>query len=344
MPCQGCTSPSGATCNTGQCGCPGNQQNCNNQCTDTSSDKHNCGMCTHDCLGGACSNGTCQPVSVASQLGQSNGIALDSNYVYWANITGPQNGPGSVMKCALVGCTTPTKLATGSNAPWDVAVNGSYVFWTGAGDGSINRANLDGTNQKAIVTGQFGPWPIAIDGSFVYWGENVGSGVIGKAAFDGTGVQNLATGQADTQALIVVNGLAIWANVGSMTVASCATGGCGLTPNNIATSANTAYVAADGNYVYWTDYTASAVRRAGLNGSNPTSLVTGQSDCNGPIVVDAQGIYWEANGNIMRAALDGTQVKVLAPSQSTTNGLAVNATAVYWSNILSGGSVEMVAK
>ncbi|HEX7508686.1 MAG TPA: hypothetical protein VF550_18080, partial [Polyangia bacterium] len=59
----------GFTCTSGSCTCttPG-KTNCTTACTDLLSDPKNCGTCGHDCLGGACSAGACQPVAVTGVL------------------------------------------------------------------------------------------------------------------------------------------------------------------------------------------------------------------------------------------------------------------------------------
>src|SRR5204863_597521 len=40
-----------------------------NACVDLTSDAKNCGTCGHDCLGGTCMEGQCQPVLIAQYFG-----------------------------------------------------------------------------------------------------------------------------------------------------------------------------------------------------------------------------------------------------------------------------------
>ena len=96
-------------------------------CGNTSSDPHNCGFCGHDCLGGACSAGTCMPVTLASNPFGSWGIAVDATAVYWTNVsTG-----GSVMKVGLSG-GTPVTLAN-QDSPNAIAVDANAVYWANNG-------------------------------------------------------------------------------------------------------------------------------------------------------------------------------------------------------------------
>jgi hypothetical protein len=72
-----CSNQNGVgQCTKGACSitCVGTFANCDNDpatgCeVDLSNDGKNCGKCGHDCLGGACSSGTCQPVVLASNQG-----------------------------------------------------------------------------------------------------------------------------------------------------------------------------------------------------------------------------------------------------------------------------------
>src|SRR4051794_1309885 len=68
----------------------GQNQNCG---ANTSSDAKNCGRCGHDCLGGTCQAGACQPVTLASGLAGPVGVHLDDTSVFWVEHKG-----GTVMK------------------------------------------------------------------------------------------------------------------------------------------------------------------------------------------------------------------------------------------------------
>jgi hypothetical protein len=48
-----------------------------------------------------------------------------------------------------------------------VAVDGSHIYWTNTpngqlGSGTINGANLDGSNPQTLITGQNGPVGVAV--------------------------------------------------------------------------------------------------------------------------------------------------------------------------------------
>src|SRR5579859_4125816 len=59
---------------------------CNPATLDT--DGHNCGACGHDCQGGACSNGACQPVTLASGQSGIQKLVIDATTLYWTSSNG----------------------------------------------------------------------------------------------------------------------------------------------------------------------------------------------------------------------------------------------------------------
>jgi len=98
-------------------------------CTaDVQTDPGNCGVCGHDCLGGSCASGACQPLTLAIAHG-SIGLAIDSTFVYWAD-----NEAGAINKVstALTHLGTPTAVVSGTHAQnvQGIATDGTYVYWT----------------------------------------------------------------------------------------------------------------------------------------------------------------------------------------------------------------------
>jgi hypothetical protein len=106
---------------------------------------------------------------VADGGGGASSLVVDSTSVYWiAN--------GNVLKAPLGGgASAPVTLASGqNNLPTEIAVDGTYVYWTnsgaGGGDaGTILKVSLDGGAPIVVVAGQIDPYGIAVDGTYVYW-------------------------------------------------------------------------------------------------------------------------------------------------------------------------------
>jgi virginiamycin B lyase len=173
----------------------------------------------------------------------------------------------------------------------------AYIYWDNTGNGTIARANLNGTgvNHRFITRAGAAPSNVAVDGAHIYWtreGNNPGTpGPIGRANLDGTNVD---------QSFITE-----------------ATGG----------------VAVDGTHIYWTNgYT---VGRANLDGTGANQrFITGAANPLG-VAVDGAHIYWtnQGNGTIGRANLDGTEVnQSFITRASSPTGVAVDGAHIYWSN------------
>ena len=104
--------------------------------------------------------------------------------------------------------TDKTFLVTGCPVPDGVAVDveAGHIYWTNMGvpsrnDGSIERADLDGSNRTTIVApgGTYTPKQLHLDaeGRKLYWGDREGMRVM-RCDLDGTNVETLVqSGEGD---------------------------------------------------------------------------------------------------------------------------------------------------
>jgi len=76
----------------------------------------------------------------------------------------------------------------------------------------------------------------------------------------------------------------------------------GDTASVLATSGGLSGVAIGSDGVYWTDSKEGTVNRVALEGGQPETLASGQSQIQG-VLVDSQGVYWATwvtNGEILK--------------------------------------------
>lgn len=104
-------------------------------------------------------------------------------------------------------------------------------------------------------------------------------------------------------------------------------------------------IALDADYVYWTDWRAQGIRRAGLDGSNVEDVVTGQQGLSG-LAVDAgtQTLFWgdPNNGRIRQMNLGGGAPSSFLIGLEAPTDLALDGSGkLYWiENGLTGGSIQ----
>ena len=95
-------------------------------------------------------------------------LALADGNVYWTQ------GNGSVRFASLTGQIRSRPISTGSDTPGSLAIGGGKVYWTektAASAGTINSANLDGTDVRELTSIRSVPMGIAVDTvrSKLYW-------------------------------------------------------------------------------------------------------------------------------------------------------------------------------
>jgi hypothetical protein len=224
----------------------------------------------------------------------------------------------------------------------DVAVDGSHIYWSNPDDGTIGRANLDGTGvDPAFIRGAGAPNFIAVDSSHIYWSnrssdaeystvEPTGTGSLGRANLDGSDVQpNCITG--------VTNPTGIAVGVGG-----------------------------DSDHLYWGNAqlftgfgSVHQIGRTDISGdcasansaANPGFIeLSDTNDRPAGLAVDANSIYWASNppnnggGPIERANIDGTgpQTPIIetdipgetgVESLAANTDIAVDGTYLYWTDI-----------
>lgn len=392
-----CTDPSSDALHCGTCGnpCPSNQvcdhaecacgglfpdQACvPNVCIDFMSDPNHCGSCTHSCLGGICLGQACQVVPMATQQQEPMGIAVDAQFVYFANSSGNTIGKlpkGSTVPCAGNGC--PLFASPYLDQPVDVV--------TQDGDPRVYVSNHAGGALGSVIAVAKGPWSGAADiiatgtglGSLamrdgiVYFagapqgpksslglilpdggvspaahGYGYGSGEVTAVAVDADAVYFGARAQLDGGA--PVSGL-----FKVQTSPGCI-GGCA--PSLLFAGTRPRSIALNTQFAFWTgdDDKIRRVSKSCLAAPCPvTVLAEGQNDAQS-IVADDSSVYWAnaAGGGTIRrtpvwSACKGLACQSMTPQLGKVYGLAQDLLALYFTTRSSGppatGIVWRIAK
>jgi sugar lactone lactonase YvrE len=123
------------------------------------------------------------PEVIADQQATPRSLALDvvdgeAQFVYWATFA----EQGTLLRASLVGGPGAVEvLAAGLALPNGVALDGTHVYWTNRGDGTVMRVPKDGGSPEVLAEGQRSPGKLALDDTSIYWVDE-GSATAGDGA------------------------------------------------------------------------------------------------------------------------------------------------------------------
>lgn len=295
--------------------------------------------------GGSCAAPYPYPTTLASNLDNPWGLAVDSANVYWVNSGDCVTASGSVMMCAIGGCgDKPTTLASGLVCPWALAVDATTVYWTSLGDtndqplngpgaaiGSVMTCPIAGCNNAptTLVSGIDSPQTLAVDATNVYWTDPVAQ-TVDKCAIGGCGNTPtvLASGVGDVLGLAVDATSVYWAQGSVMQVPIA-----GGSPTTLACTDSTD-VAVDSANVYCldSDNPGGMSEAPKAAGSAVTSLWTSSGGVSPvALAVDGTSVYWTSSDNeVRRVPIGGGSVTVVASGPGGAGQIVVDSANVYW--------------
>lgn len=311
-------------------------------CDASATDPRNCGRCGHDCVGGACTNGVCQPWVVSTA--PASDLQSDDTNVYW--VLGAQ--PGNVSKCARTGCDAGTPLVSSIDGPGKIAIDNTNTYFTtyALGTGILGACAKSGCNNTPTVLSGNKNYPawFAVDSNnayFTVYNGDIFACALPSCPDGGASITQMSAGQglaADATYLYWTEGYAY--------VYSCQKSNCNNTRKLILSgqSGLRAVAAYNGNvYVLKAGANGTIVRCPNQTSCNPTVMAQNLDDPD-DLDVDSSGIYFvlhgtspSTNGSLAYCPINGCQntPTTLVGNLSYTNAVALDKDAAY---IASSGS------
>lgn len=127
---------------------------------DLLTDPLNCGSCGHDCVGGTCTAGVCDAVTMAVGLDVPLSLAVDATHVYLVDINA-----NLVQRQVKDGSAPLETIAAGLNAPRGTCVDATYVYFVDYI--STPGSTLGGTAWRVVKDGSA---PAEVLGTFPFGG------------------------------------------------------------------------------------------------------------------------------------------------------------------------------
>jgi low-density lipoprotein receptor class B len=226
---------------------------------------------------------------------------------------------------------------------------GNFVYWTNPGQGTIGRAKINGTGaNNAFIAGLGDPQAVAVDSKFIYWTQGAAGGeTIGRANLDGSGANSnfIPSGLLNTRGIAITPSGIYWSGDVSMSASAIGRAnlnGSGPVPDFIAIPENSCGLAADSNFVYFTNAGANKLGRATLDGTGVDPGFISVPDVFCGVAVDPSFIYWgsDTGNTVGRAPVGGGTADAGFIAAGTSgggpSGVAVNSQYVFWGNYDTG--------
>ena len=316
-----------------------------------------------DCSGCACPAGGCDavPLATGNDANGPRNIAVSSDGVFWSD-----TGDGRIMGIPAQGGAP--QVFVKANAPTSLAVASGRIVYA-AQDGVWTCLLATCSTTKDQLASSIAPGTVrsvAYDGQLAYWADRGDDAVAGNGkvwscdpAAGCVALKQIAGQLLNPQGLFLTTDSLFWiaqgnGNANGSLHKSPRTGG-GQTDLAAGLVLPTG-LAADDTYVYWTQSTASgAVLRCDhtqgyCDTPEDIAPAAGPLGLPGDLALAGGRLYWNENtkGTISSCPLPGCAAaempRVHATGRQGVNHLAAGSSCLFWTDLVSGGTVDKVGR
>ncbi|MGO9489923.1 MAG: hypothetical protein ACLQBB_12945, partial [Solirubrobacteraceae bacterium] len=219
------------------------------------------------------------------------------------------------------------------------ATTGGTLYWTSPSTGAIMRAEAGGSTPQTVLKAEKLDSGIAVAAGKIYWSWAEG---IGRANLDGSEADpSFIKGGEGITGLAVAGEHIYWGGPGGK-IGRANLNGTGVEAEFIKEIAGGTVIglAANSEYLYWTNFWHSAIGRAKLNGSSVEQEFIQKTHTPMGLTLNEEYLYWAITyeNHIGRALLGGSEANVnfittgLSSEGNEQVGVAVDSGHIYWAN------------
>jgi hypothetical protein len=249
------------------------------------------------------------------------------------------------MECTA-GIWCPVLVASGLTGAMRMTLDAKNVYWTSAGDGTVQSVPKVGGGVSILATGIAAPYGIGVNATSLYFTSEgtaansfTDGAVFALGLAKGSMLVTLASARKRPRQLRLDGANVYWLDQGIATgdgaLVACALGGCANNPTLLAGPLADPYgLAIDGTSAYYSEIMAGSVKSIPLaGGMTPTPLGLGQDQPNG-VAVDAKNVYWADfdDGSLQSAPIKGGGSNTLATAKGYPQDIVTDGTYVYFTD------------
>ncbi len=298
------------------------------------SDPQNCGRCGHDCLGGACMGGVCQPVTLYDRLDFLTSLVVDDVNLYWETTSvtagalsyGPKTGG------------TATVISMSPMPTSGLAVDDASVYWTSR-NSILGCPKPPAACPSANVLVAASATAIVVDSTRLYWTENGTPGGLFAVPKAGGSTTELVT--ADYSSTLALGGTRLfWASGAGLETYDLAAGASNL----LMSSMSVAQIAANATSVYWADFLTNALYACAPTACSASGAVVVMGSVTA-LAADTTSAFYATQPAALWFYTPPGFPSPLTSVSAEVVAMAVDASAVYFGTAANGiSTIQRVAK